>query len=196
MTKEHDYAGRLRGWIGHPACPAQSVQDDLRAGADEIERLQRLLLRVLEDGDPSQDLLQEIDEAVTRPAHEPLCSPDDCKHPVLRDDHEQPQVDIYVCTSCGTKLRLLQYTVVWPDKPVAAPEASILKAFARSPRRIEPSEVAATCDWPRGQCCLLKSPPSERLDAILGDRPRPRPQIDEMGQPHLREDAQKSEGGQ
>lgn len=39
MTKESDYAARLRGWIGHPACPAQSVQDDLRAGADEIERL-------------------------------------------------------------------------------------------------------------------------------------------------------------
>lgn len=39
MTKEQDYAGRLRGWIGHPACPSQSVQDDLKAGADEIERL-------------------------------------------------------------------------------------------------------------------------------------------------------------
>lgn len=43
MTKESDYATRLRGWIGHPACPAQAVQDDLRAGADEIERLQKRL---------------------------------------------------------------------------------------------------------------------------------------------------------
>lgn len=44
-SKQRDYAGRLRGWIGHPACPAQSVQDDLRAGADEIDRLQAALAK-------------------------------------------------------------------------------------------------------------------------------------------------------
>lgn len=42
-SKQRDYAGRLRGWLGHPACPARSVQDDLRAGADEIDRLRALL---------------------------------------------------------------------------------------------------------------------------------------------------------
>jgi hypothetical protein len=45
-SKQRDYAGRLRGWLGHPACPAQSVQDDLRAGADEIDRLRAELAEV------------------------------------------------------------------------------------------------------------------------------------------------------
>lgn len=40
--------------------------------------------------------------------------PDVCKHPVLRDDTEQPERDIYVCTACGTKLNLYQYRVEPP----------------------------------------------------------------------------------
>lgn len=57
-SKQRDYAGRLRGWLGHPACPAQSVQDDLRAGADQIERLTRELRLAESARDYANDLLE------------------------------------------------------------------------------------------------------------------------------------------
>jgi hypothetical protein len=79
----------------------------------EIERLQTLLIRVLEDGEPSQDLLQEIDEAVTESAHEPIpcarCAAVDARTQAIeqlpRAERRLPNDDVHTqlhkCEHCG-----------------------------------------------------------------------------------------------